>query len=284
MRFFSYSSVIGQKNSELSSYNLQQDSENHDDDESEEDEDSLSSHTPVMDLTTSMEAGPPKPRSGSTSRHSSYYPTTTSTMNCSTAGVLEHELRSVTSLNHSDPLKSPPKSTFRYDTSTGWDATARSLSNNLSTSSSVTSNHGLVMPTTQHQQIDQHQHVPSSPPPASSTLASSISLNSPGSGSSSSMVLGGDTALSLAQMRKRKRRPQPIPEDCKDDAYWERRKRNNESAKRSREMRRMKEQQTTMRVIYLEQDNLRLKTEVDMLRTELEKLREILYNRNSNFH
>jgi len=50
-------------------------------------------------------------------------------------------------------------------------------------------------------------------------------------------------------------------------------------------MRRMKEQQTTMRVIYLEQDNLRLKTEVDMLRTELEKLREILYNRNNvNFH
>lgn len=84
--------------------------------------------------------------------------------------------------------------------------------------------------------------------------------------------------------RKRKRRPQPIPEDCKDDAYWERRKRNNESAKRSREMRRMKEQQTTMRVIYLEQDNLRLKTEVDMLRTELEKVREILYSRSGNFH
>lgn len=89
----------------------------------------------------------------------------------------------------------------------------------------------------------------------------------------------GDTSS-----RKRKRRPQPIPEDCKDDAYWERRKRNNESAKRSREMRRMKEQQTTMRVIYLEQDNLRLKTEVDMLRTELEKVREILYSRSGNFH
>ena len=87
-----------------------------------------------------------------------------------------------------------------------------------------------------------------------------------------------------AQTRKRKRRPQPIPEDCKDDAYWERRKRNNESAKRSREMRRMKEQQTTMRVIYLEQDNLRLKTEVDMLRTELEKVREILYTRSGSFH
>lgn len=89
------------------------------------------------------------------------------------------------------------------------------------------------------------------------------------------------STLVLAALKKRKRRPQPIPEDCKDDAYWERRKRNNESAKRSREMRRIKEQQTTMRVIYLEQENLRLKTESDMLRGELEKLREIMYNRNS---
>ena len=107
-------------------------------------------------------------------------------------------------------------------------------------------------------------------------------------GSISSLSTSACDSMSPAQLsllRKRKRRPQPIPDDCKDDAYWERRKRNNESAKRSREMRRMKEQQTTMRVIYLEQDNLRLKTEVDMLRTELEKLREILYNRNNvNFH
>ena len=89
------------------------------------------------------------------------------------------------------------------------------------------------------------------------------------------------STLVLATLKKRKRKPQPIPEDCKDDAYWERRKRNNESAKRSREMRRIKEQQTTMRVIYLEQENLRLKTETDMLRNELEKLREMLYSRNS---
>jgi hypothetical protein len=109
------------------------------------------------------------------------------------------------------------------------------------------------------------------------------SVNSPSECSSMSMSNEPLSPMD-AQSRKRKRRSQPIPEDCKDDAYWERRKRNNESAKRSREMRRMKEQQTTMRVIYLEQDNLRLKTEVDMLRSELEKVREILYNRNGNFH
>ena len=109
------------------------------------------------------------------------------------------------------------------------------------------------------------------------------SVNSPSECSSMSMS-NEPSSPGDGQTRKRKRRPQPIPEDCKDDAYWERRKRNNESAKRSREMRRMKEQQTTMRVIYLEQDNLRLKTEVDMLRSELEKVREILYSRSGNFH
>lgn len=109
------------------------------------------------------------------------------------------------------------------------------------------------------------------------------SVNSPSECSSMSMS-NEPSSPANGQTRKRKRRPQPIPEDCKDDAYWERRKRNNESAKRSREMRRMKEQQTTMRVIYLEQDNLRLKTEVDMLRSELEKVREILYSRSGNFH
>lgn len=125
---------------------------------------------------------------------------------------------------------------------------------------------------------------------ANATVTGSASGMMSPTGSSSSVSMSACDSMSpaqmtLAQLRKRKRRPQPIPEDCKDDAYWERRKRNNESAKRSREMRRMKEQQTTMRVIYLEQDNLRLKTEVDMLRTELEKLREILYNRNNvNFH
>lgn len=105
----------------------------------------------------------------------------------------------------------------------------------------------------------------------------------PASNNSAFTVNGDSTpsTLVLAALKKRKRKPQPIPDECKDSAYYERRKRNNESAKRSREMRRIKEQQTTMRVIYLEQENLRLKTETDMLRGELEKLREIMYNRSS---
>ncbi|XP_064483473.1 transcription factor ces-2-like [Ornithodoros turicata] len=74
-----------------------------------------------------------------------------------------------------------------------------------------------------------------------------------------------------------KKSVQPIPPECKDDAYWERRKRNNESAKRSRELRRIKEQQTTLRVLYLEQENLQLRTELSMLRSEVDKLRQLLF-------
>ncbi|RWS29633.1 cell death specification protein-like protein [Leptotrombidium deliense] len=111
------------------------------------------------------------------------------------------------------------------------------------------------------------QQLPSSPVHADSASNSAMYVDSTPS------------TLVLPTLKKRKRTPQPIPEECKDGAYWERRKRNNESAKRSREMRRVKEQQTNMRVIFLEQDNLRLKTEVTMLRNEVEKLRELLYNR-----
>ncbi|OQR72211.1 cell death specification protein-like, partial [Tropilaelaps mercedesae] len=76
---------------------------------------------------------------------------------------------------------------------------------------------------------------------------------------------------------QKKKLPTPIPKECKDEAYWERRKRNNESAKRSRELRRIKEQQTTLRVLYLEQENLQLRTELGMLRSEVDKLRQLLY-------
>lgn len=75
-----------------------------------------------------------------------------------------------------------------------------------------------------------------------------------------------------------KKRPHTVPEDMKDRCYWEKRKKNNDSAKRSREARRMKEEQIAMRVVYLEQENLQLRTEVSLLKSEIEKLRCMLYN------
>ncbi|XP_064632496.1 transcription factor VBP-like [Lineus longissimus] len=79
-------------------------------------------------------------------------------------------------------------------------------------------------------------------------------------------------------MAMRHMEPSNLTEEMKDGGYWEKRKKNNESAKRSRDARRMKEEQIALRVVYLEQENLQLRTEVSLLRSEIEKLRCMLYN------
>lgn len=59
----------------------------------------------------------------------------------------------------------------------------------------------------------------------------------------------------------------------KDDAYWERRRKNNEAAKRSRDARRIKEDEIAIRAALLEQENLKLRLEVSQLKQETAKLR-----------
>ncbi len=48
----------------------------------------------------------------------------------------------------------------------------------------------------------------------------------------------------------------------KDEAYWARRRKNNEAAKRSRDARRQKEQEVAIRCKFLEEENVRLKQEL----------------------
>merc|ERR1719322_1831550 len=67
----------------------------------------------------------------------------------------------------------------------------------------------------------------------------------------------------------RKSRKTFVPPDNKDVKYWNRRKKNNVAAKRSREARRIKENQIALRASYLEQENLSLKAEITDLRREL---------------
>lgn len=75
-----------------------------------------------------------------------------------------------------------------------------------------------------------------------------------------------------------RRRPRSLPDEQKDDAYWERRRKNNEAAKRSRDARRAKEDEIAIRAALLEQENLKLRVEVAALKTETAKLRCMLYN------
>ena len=147
---------------------------------------------------------------------------------------------------------------------------------NAVSGSHMTSGSHLVLPS---------QTTPTSPPLSSSVdkvhthnTSGNGSTGSPGgSGSHSSGDASSPTTLDSSKHASKKRAA-AVPEELKDDQYWDKRKKNNESAKRSREARRMKEEQIAMRVVYLEQENLQLRTEVGLLKSEIEKLRCMLYN------
>lgn len=61
-----------------------------------------------------------------------------------------------------------------------------------------------------------------------------------------------------------------------DDKYWARRRKNNMAAKRSRDARRLKENQIAIRASFLEKENSALRQEVADLRKELGKCKNIL--------
>jgi len=90
-------------------------------------------------------------------------------------------------------------------------------------------------------------------------------------------------------------RPQPIikkrqklfvPDENKDDKYWDKREKNNVAARRSREARRLKENQIALRAAYLEKENKVLKKELDgsnFDNTKLATERDILKRKLSQY-
>ncbi|XP_061536366.1 uncharacterized protein LOC133404466 [Phycodurus eques] len=66
----------------------------------------------------------------------------------------------------------------------------------------------------------------------------------------------------VASRRKR----EFISDEKKDDSYWEKRRKNNEAAKRSREKRRLNDMVLENRVMALNEENVRLKTELLQLK------------------
>ncbi|XP_034427099.1 TEF transcription factor, PAR bZIP family member a isoform X2 [Hippoglossus hippoglossus] len=67
-----------------------------------------------------------------------------------------------------------------------------------------------------------------------------------------------------------------VPDEQKDDRYWNRRKKNNVAAKRSRDARRLKENQITVRAAFLERENAVLRTEVGELRKDCGRFKNIV--------
>ncbi|XP_078479527.1 hepatic leukemia factor-like [Lampetra fluviatilis] len=67
-----------------------------------------------------------------------------------------------------------------------------------------------------------------------------------------------------------------IPVDLKDDRYWARRRKNNVAAKRSRDARRLKENQIAVRAAFLEKENSVLRQEMAELKRDLGRFRNIV--------
>jgi len=72
----------------------------------------------------------------------------------------------------------------------------------------------------------------------------------------------------------RKRKKTYVMTDDKDDKYWERREKNNMAARRSREARRLKENQIALRTAYLEKENAALQSALDKSSEENKRLAE----------
>jgi bZIP factor len=80
-----------------------------------------------------------------------------------------------------------------------------------------------------------------------------------------------NVTTSASPVKKRNRNTEPSPAN-KNDAYFERRRRNNFAAKRSRDARRQKEDEIAIRAAFLEQENVKLRIEVASLRAEVSRL------------
>ncbi|XP_037112393.1 TEF transcription factor, PAR bZIP family member b isoform X2 [Syngnathus acus] len=67
-----------------------------------------------------------------------------------------------------------------------------------------------------------------------------------------------------------------VPNEQKDDKYWSRRKKNNLAAKRSRDARRLKENQITVRASFLERENAALRQQVAEMRKDCGRCKNIV--------
>ncbi|XP_067687324.1 hepatic leukemia factor-like [Haliotis asinina] len=105
------------------------------------------------------------------------------------------------------------------------------------------------------------------------------------------MQMSTDTASSpalaraLSAIQSTQKRPRSekkaIPDDQKDNKYFERRQRNNNAAKKSRDARKAREDEIAIRASFLEKENAILRAQVATLREEANSLRQLLLQKRS---
>ncbi|XP_026481730.1 thyrotroph embryonic factor [Ctenocephalides felis] len=83
-------------------------------------------------------------------------------------------------------------------------------------------------------------------------------------------------SLQSPQTPRTRGEKRPIPEEQKDERYFERRKRNNRAAKKSRDARKMREDQIALRAAILEQENRLLRVQLFQAKQELAMAKEQL--------
>ncbi|XP_052715326.1 transcription factor ces-2-like isoform X6 [Crassostrea angulata] len=92
-------------------------------------------------------------------------------------------------------------------------------------------------------------------------------------------------ARALAAVQQTQKRPRsekkPIPTEQKDTKYFERRKRNNMAAKKSRDARKAREDEIAIRASFLEKENAILRAQVGTLREEANSLKQLLLQKRS---
>ncbi|VDM65556.1 unnamed protein product [Strongylus vulgaris] len=135
----------------------------------------------------------------------------------------------------------------------------------------------------------------SAPPQVSSSRSDSDSTVSPAAPRHNVIVknhskrkkggVGQQTEGRVCQQHMRKRSFQYLyelfvitltQELVKDSAYWERRRKNNDAAKKSRDSRRQKEDDMACRAATLEQENIKLRAELEQLKNETGHLRALM--------
>jgi len=83
-------------------------------------------------------------------------------------------------------------------------------------------------------------------------------------------------AFDLEELRPqpiiRKRKKNAVPDEMKDEKYWDKRLKNKVATRRSREARRLKENQIALRAAFLEKENTVMKQELETSKFEKTKL------------
>ncbi len=82
---------------------------------------------------------------------------------------------------------------------------------------------------------------------------------------------------------RHRRQRQFIPDSRKDVTYWDRRRRNNEAAKRSREKRRINDMLLEARVQELDRENAALRAQLDRANAELARFRMTINSEEDTF-